>query len=97
MNVDGVDYFYEDLSEILKMLRLKRLSLSRVSASAMVYLFRRLNLPSLQVISLYGSEYLPAAENVLAQRRKDECAYFFVVQLDGLSWESYTDASNEVA
>ncbi|KAF9120012.1 hypothetical protein BGX30_003427, partial [Mortierella sp. GBA39] len=72
LSVDGIDYFYEDLSDILKMLRLKRLSLSRASASAMVYLFRRLNLPSLQTISLYGSEYLSEAEYALAQRRKEE-------------------------
>ncbi|KAF9545732.1 hypothetical protein EC957_010595 [Mortierella hygrophila] len=82
LDVDGIDYFYEDLSDIIKMLRLKRLSLSRASASAMVYLFRRLNLPSLQTISLYGSEYLPEAEYALAQRRKEE-------SVDAWAWKGY--------
>ncbi|KAG9072886.1 hypothetical protein KI688_000667 [Linnemannia hyalina] len=93
LNVDGFDYFYDDLAKILDILRLKRLFLSRASASAMVYLFRHANLSSLQIISLYGSEYLPEVENVLAQRRKDEFAESFVVQLDVYSWNSYANAS----
>lgn len=97
LNVGGVDDFYEDLSEILKMLQLKRLFLSHVSARAVVYLFWRLNLSSLKVISLYGSEYLAEAGNVLAQRRENECAEYFMVQLDVRSWECYTDARDKSA
>ncbi|KAK5828942.1 hypothetical protein F5H01DRAFT_408423 [Linnemannia elongata] len=97
LNVYGIDYCYKDLSEILKELRLKRLSLSRACASAMIYLFRRLNLSSLQIVSLYGSEYLPEAGNVLAQKRKNESAEPLMVQLDVRTWKNYTDASYEGA
>ncbi|KAF9335806.1 hypothetical protein BGZ91_010348 [Linnemannia elongata] len=97
LNVYGIDYCYKDLSEILKELRLKRLSLSRACASAMIYLFRRLNLSSLHIVSLYGSEYLPEAGNVLAQKRKNESAESLMVQLDVRTWKNYTDASYEGA
>ncbi|OAQ26881.1 hypothetical protein K457DRAFT_140018 [Linnemannia elongata AG-77] len=90
LNVSVANQVYEDLSDILGMLRLKRLYLSHVYARAMISLFKHLNLSNLQTVSVFESNYSSEAGAVLAQRRKEECAVHFVVQLDPCSWSMYT-------
>ncbi|KAH7059856.1 hypothetical protein BKA57DRAFT_512898 [Linnemannia elongata] len=97
LQIDGVNDFDENLSEILKMLRLKRLFLSHLSSHAVDYIVQSLNLSNLQIMSVVMSGYSPEAVNVLAQRREDECTGSFMVELDVWSWATYTEAIGEGA
>ncbi|KAG0070386.1 hypothetical protein BGZ90_012673 [Linnemannia elongata] len=93
LRAHGVEDVKKNLFEILKMLRLKRLLLSLVSAGEVVSIAQSVNLYNLQILSLIESDYSPEAGDVLARRRRTEFAESFEVQLDSRSWECYIDAS----